>query len=188
MPMIDMERDALPVGSKLDIGAFGCCGEDILLLPPFALLLSLALGGAVHGALLGAGVASGWLPSPADLLLFRGPTFAGLFLVVCALEASAFTLLMKKKTNPGFAPVNGLATDGIYHVTRNPMYVGMVTLSLAVAVLANSFPLLCTSFALFMYLHLGVIRVEERMLVRMFGEEYVAFQRRTPRWLVPHVC
>jgi len=119
--MIDMERDALPVGSKLDIGAFGCCGEDILLLPPFALLLSLALGGAVHGALLGAGVASGWLPSPADLLLFRGPTFAGLFLVVCALEASAFTLLMKKKTNPGFAPVNGLATDGIYHVTRNPM-------------------------------------------------------------------
>jgi protein-S-isoprenylcysteine O-methyltransferase Ste14 len=168
----------VPRGSGLSIGP----GGDIVLLPPLAFALSLAAGGLASAALANAGVSVGWLPPAIEP--FRTPLFVACLPAVLSLEWAAFQGLKTQGTEPQFTPVNGLATSGIYAVTRNPMYVGLVLLALAIAELNDSAPLLASTALLAGYLHFGVILPEERLLTRIFGAEYVAFTKRTPRWLL----
>jgi protein-S-isoprenylcysteine O-methyltransferase Ste14 len=76
-----------------------------------------------------------------------------------------------------------LATRGVYRVTRNPMYVGMVFLLLAWAVFLSA-PLPFAGPVVFaLYITRFQILPEERILRAMFGEKYAAYAARVRRWL-----
>lgn len=77
-----------------------------------------------------------------------------------------------------------LVTSGIYRFTRNPMYVGLMLWLVAWAVYLNS--LLCLIWPLIFvaYVTRFQIRPEERFLRELFGEEYLAYLKSTPRWLL----
>ena len=75
-----------------------------------------------------------------------------------------------------------LATDGIYRLTRNPMYVGTLILLAGLALaLGWSWLLLLPVLAVLLYRL--AIRREEAFLERRFGAEYFAYRRRVRRWL-----
>ena len=77
-----------------------------------------------------------------------------------------------------------LVTGGIYRYTRNPMYVGMVGILIAVAVgLGDAVPLLVGPALYVMIITKLQILPEERMLRDIFGEEYVAYCKQTRRWI-----
>ncbi|HEU4629476.1 MAG TPA: isoprenylcysteine carboxylmethyltransferase family protein [Gemmatimonadaceae bacterium] len=80
-------------------------------------------------------------------------------------------------------PARRLVVRGPYRFTRNPMYVGLTALYVALALLARSWwPLLLLPAVLALLVAL-VIRREERYLASAFGAEYEAYRRRVRRWL-----
>ena len=76
-----------------------------------------------------------------------------------------------------------LVSSGVYRITRNPMYVGMVFILLAWAVV------LASLWALFGPILFAVcttrfqIKPEERVLAARFGDEFASYRARVRRWL-----
>jgi protein-S-isoprenylcysteine O-methyltransferase Ste14 len=76
-----------------------------------------------------------------------------------------------------------LVDTGPYRLTRNPMYLGMITLQLALAfVFSLEWSLIVAPF-LWAALNWGVVVHEETYLKRKFGAPYEGFLQRTRRWL-----
>jgi len=78
-------------------------------------------------------------------------------------------------------PSTTLVTDGPYRWTRNPMYLGMAVLHLAVALAAASWWPVLTTAGFVWVMSWGVIAREERYLAAKFGP--VASARTAPRWI-----
>jgi len=76
-----------------------------------------------------------------------------------------------------------LVVHGLYRFTRNPMYVGVLTTSLAWAVLFRSARLLVYAACVWAMFHLFVVLYEEPHLRRVFAPEYDEYRARVPRWL-----
>lgn len=76
-----------------------------------------------------------------------------------------------------------LVHESIYRYSRNPMYVGVITMVFGEALLFGSRNLLFYAFALCIWFHLVVILIEEPHLRRKRGEEYREYCRKTPRWI-----
>jgi protein-S-isoprenylcysteine O-methyltransferase Ste14 len=76
-----------------------------------------------------------------------------------------------------------LVSSGIYQYSRNPMYLGVLTVLFGEALLCGSLPLLGYSFGVWLFFHLIVLFVEEPFLRRTKGEGYLRYCRETPRWL-----
>ena len=77
----------------------------------------------------------------------------------------------------------GLATTGPYAFMRNPVYIGNMLIFAGLCVLCElpwAIPLFCV-WAFIVY-SLS-IRFEEHRLRKRFGEAYIAYCERTPRWL-----
>jgi protein-S-isoprenylcysteine O-methyltransferase Ste14 len=78
---------------------------------------------------------------------------------------------------------SSLVVSGVYRISRNPMYVGILLVLLAWAVwLANVMaPVIMPAFVL--YISRFQIRPEEAAMTTLFGEEYEAYRSRVRRWL-----
>jgi protein-S-isoprenylcysteine O-methyltransferase Ste14 len=76
-----------------------------------------------------------------------------------------------------------LVVRGLYRYTRNPMYLGVLTVIMGWAILYRSLPLV--GYALFMgaCFHAVVIGYEERHLTREFGKQYTDYCARVCRWV-----
>ncbi len=74
-----------------------------------------------------------------------------------------------------------LVTQGIYSVTRNPLYLGSLLIGLSAGVLLQSLSLLLGVLILGPLLYLPVIREEERILHANHGETFEEYRRRVPR-------
>ena len=78
---------------------------------------------------------------------------------------------------------SGIVTSGLYKISRNPMYVGLLTILIGYAVWLGS----VTPFLLLPVFHFLItemqIKPEERMLEQKFGEEYLDYKDRVRRWI-----
>lgn len=84
-------------------------------------------------------------------------------------------------------PPRQLVIAGLYKYTRNPMYVGVLTVIVAEAILSSSLALLAYAGLLFLCFHAFVVFYEEPALQRRFGEDYAAYCGRVPRWVGRHI-
>ena len=76
-----------------------------------------------------------------------------------------------------------LVSTGVYRITRNPMYVGMVFILLAWAVYLTSAWALFGPLVFAAYITHFQIKPEERVLAARFGVEFASYQARVRRWL-----
>lgn len=76
-----------------------------------------------------------------------------------------------------------LVSNGIYRITRNPMYLGMLSLLLAWAIWLNGQALLVGPLAFFLFIDIFQIRPEERAMLQKFGPDYNHYRTRVRRWL-----
>ncbi|MEA3339981.1 MAG: isoprenylcysteine carboxylmethyltransferase family protein [Chloroflexota bacterium] len=76
-----------------------------------------------------------------------------------------------------------LITTGVFQVSRNPMYLGFVSILIGIGVLMGSLTpyVIILAFAIFM--DRMYIRVEERMIAGKFGAEWEEYKRSTRKWL-----
>jgi protein-S-isoprenylcysteine O-methyltransferase Ste14 len=122
--------------------------------------------------------------------LIRGLSIARLTLCIALsllagiIIFSGLRQLVRHKEHPSpYKPTDAIVASGIYRFTRNPIYAGFLVIVLAVAVGANSAWLLLSFIALFVVLHLGVVKPEERYLSSKFGDTYDDYRRRVRRWI-----
>ena len=83
---------------------------------------------------------------------------------------------------PNDAPKR-LIVRGLYRYTRNPMYVGVLTVILGWAVLFQALPLVPYTFTVGAVFHLFIVVYEEPHLRNVFGAEYDDYCSRVGRWL-----
>ena len=78
---------------------------------------------------------------------------------------------------------DAILTEGPYAVSRNPMYVGWTLIQAGTSLITNAvwpLALLPSSMA---YTYFVDIREEEQFLKREFGDEYLEYMDRVPRYL-----
>jgi protein-S-isoprenylcysteine O-methyltransferase Ste14 len=86
-----------------------------------------------------------------------------------------------KPTKP--QATSSLVISGVYRVTRNPMYLGLLFVLVAWAVALSSPWALLGPVAFVLYIRRFQIVPEERALAALFGSEYSAYRSRVRRWL-----
>jgi protein-S-isoprenylcysteine O-methyltransferase Ste14 len=72
-----------------------------------------------------------------------------------------------------------LVTDGIYNLCRNPMYLGNILLLLGFGLFSNSLLYIAIFFPLMLFIYMAIIKAEEAFLMGKFGDEFVAFKKKT---------
>ena len=83
---------------------------------------------------------------------------------------------------PGQA-TRAMIEDGPFRFSRNPLYLGLLALYLALALLAPSVWALVLFPAAVILVLWGAVRPEERFLRERFGAVYEDYARRVRRWL-----
>ena len=114
------------------------------------------------------------------------PVWVGLGLVVIAvgIAAKAVSQFTQAGTSiPVDQPTDALVTNGLYGLSRNPIYIALVILYLGLSIaLTSGWALLVLPF-LIVILQRGVIEREEVFLAKEFGETYLSYKKKVPRWL-----
>lgn len=148
-----------------------------LKIPPVLLALLVAGGmwfGSKQFAVLN--VAIPWRTAPAIVIAVIGTGFA--IAGVLAFRRHGTTL---NPTTPEAAA--SVVSTGVFRVSRNPMYVGLLLLLSGWGIfLANLFALLLVPVFV-AWMNRFQIVPEERALSARFGDQYVAYQRSVRRWL-----
>lgn len=76
-----------------------------------------------------------------------------------------------------------LATDGIYAIVRNPLYLGSLLGLIGMNVIIYDPLMALVSVLLIVITYVPTIRGEEKRLEKLYGDEWQAFKRSTPRIL-----
>lgn len=80
-------------------------------------------------------------------------------------------------------PPKELVVAGVYRFSRNPMYVGQVSILLSYFLYFGHLALLVYALTWAVFVHAFVVWIEEPQLRRRFGVPYEAYTREVPRWL-----
>ncbi len=124
---------------------------------------------------------------PATRVFEFGDTIIGIGLIVFGLVISNYSsaLFSREKTEilPTSSTNSKLITYGPYKWSRNPMYVGMLSMLFGVAVWIGTLPLYVCTVAFFCIFNFVFMPFEEAKLHRIFGDEYAAYRGKVRRWL-----
>jgi protein-S-isoprenylcysteine O-methyltransferase Ste14 len=121
------------------------------------------------------------------LTLFRPPvSYLGIALMAIGsmLVLGAAGIFRRRHTtlNPVGEP-SQLATEGLYRLSRNPMYLGMANALFGLAIyLGNILPFLAPPLFVWFVTKRFILH-EEAVLEERFGAEYLAYKSRVRRWL-----
>ena len=102
-----------------------------------------------------------------------------------ALSVSSVVLFRREGTelNPTSTTNRKLVTSGPFGFTRNPMYLGLVIVTLGIAVWVAAWPMFLAPLATFATANWVHIPFEEAKMRRQFGAAYDDYVRRVRRWV-----
>lgn len=81
------------------------------------------------------------------------------------------------------ANASSLVSTGVFRVTRNPMYLGLLLVLMAWTVLLSSAWGLLGAAGFVLYMNHFQIKPEERALEKRFRDDYTTYAARVRRWL-----
>jgi protein-S-isoprenylcysteine O-methyltransferase Ste14 len=143
--------------------------------PPAWAFLYLIIAGAVS-----------WL-YPWRVLLDLRIVWLGVVLVAIgfAISVWAFLLFRSEGTeiNPTSEMNKSLVVRGPFRFTRNPMYLGLVLLTLGIAFWVGSLPMFAVPLLVFATANWVHIPFEEAKMRRQFGAAFDRYMRQVRRWI-----
>jgi protein-S-isoprenylcysteine O-methyltransferase Ste14 len=146
-----------------------------------------------------------YVPPPLWALLLLGATYflstlpgvreaplmptrpVGLIVVLAALALLAWAMLQFRLANTQLLPNSerndALVVNGVYAVTRNPMYLAMTLFALGGALWFGRPVMLLAPVLMFAVANWVFIPFEEAKMRRQFGDAFDAYCRRVRRWI-----
>ncbi len=112
----------------------------------------------------------------------------GFIFIGTGLLVDLWSLYLFVKSKTTFHPLkleetSTIVTTGMYRISRNPMYLGMLLLLIGLAILLGSLsPFLILPLFVLVINH-QQIRHEEAMLLDKFGQEYQEYKMKVRRWI-----
>ena len=150
----------------------------VLVRPPF-----LYLGALMIGA-----VADTVWPASLDVLITAPKLILGAGLILFVGGVFMFISAVQQFTRAGTSvqtsePVACLVIDGVYRLSRNPIYVGFSCVMAGLGLVWDNPWVLVLLAPVILTMHFGVILREETYLTNKFGDAYKEFMLTTRRWL-----
>jgi len=78
---------------------------------------------------------------------------------------------------------SSLVVDGIYRFTRSPMYLGIFSMLLGLAIIVGSLPFYFAAVAFLIVIDTVFCPYEDENLQRLFGDDFLRYKARVRRWL-----
>ncbi len=162
-------------GNELELGnKYPQMDHGRKILPPFYFLAAVATSAGLH------------FLAPIALILHAPLKYLGALLITIGLGVVVWAAAAFDSVGTPIKPFEEstqLVTGGMYRLTRNPMYLGMVIVLFGIAILFGTisafFPI-----PLFVWLiQTNFIGFEETALERTFGDEYRKYKKTVRRWL-----
>lgn len=124
----------------------------------------------------------GWPKAPGFPLPFLGISSVAISWIP---PVWAIVLFRREETEiEPTSPTNRmLVTGGPYQFTRNPMYLGLVILTLGIAIWVGAWPMFGAPVALFATANWVHIPFEEAKMRRQFGAVYDEYLTKVRRWI-----
>jgi protein-S-isoprenylcysteine O-methyltransferase Ste14 len=107
-------------------------------------------------------------------------------LVVAWVALAVSSIGMFRRSGTSIVPIRpatALVVSGPYRFTRNPMYLSLAALTIALALVMNTWWPVLLLVPVLITIQRFVIAREEQYLERRFGGDYVAYMRRVRRWV-----
>ena len=123
---------------------------------------------------------------PIRKIIFYPYTLIGLLLIILGtmLNISAWLLFVKHKTtqNP-FKNPNKFIINGIYKISRNPMYLGMLIILFGLAIFLGSLVSFIFPLLFFIIMEKFYMPLEEKNMEKLFGKKYLDYKEKVRRWI-----
>ncbi|MBN2438533.1 MAG: isoprenylcysteine carboxylmethyltransferase family protein [Deltaproteobacteria bacterium] len=107
------------------------------------------------------------------------PLLAGIVLNLLADQA----LKQHGTTVKPFEKSSAFVTDGVFRISRNPMYLGMTLVLLGIALLLGSLTPLAVVILVPILFDRVFISPEEKMLEQTFGDPFREYRKRVRKWI-----
>jgi protein-S-isoprenylcysteine O-methyltransferase Ste14 len=125
---------------------------------------------------------------PLDGALFQSQTIKilGIVFFVIALFfliRSLRQFIQSKNTLIPIKPASSLQTNGVYNISRNPMYVGLAIVYLGVTCFIGNWWNIILFPLLLLIVQEYIIKSEEKYLERKFSQQYKEYRKKVRRWL-----
>ena len=131
-----------------------------------------------------------WLNRHVPLLRILGPPWNRIGWVFIAtgflVDGASIVAFIRAKTTVNPLRVDRtshLVVSGLYRVTRNPMYLGLITVLGGWAMLLGSLGPWLMVIAFERLIVTVQIRAEESALAARFGDDYILYTRQVNRWI-----
>ena len=99
------------------------------------------------------------------------------------LENLLFTFVAPRGTPAPIDAPKKLVVRGLYRFTRNPMYLGVLTIVLAWSALGRAADVALYAACVASAFHAFIVFYEEPHLEQLFDADYAAYRARVGRWL-----
>ena len=147
----------------------------VIAFPPLIWLIGAITSAIIHFLVFGVPI----------VMNYRICLVCGIVLVILAptLALSALVTMNAAGTNVDPAkPALTIVRGGPFRFTRNPMYLALCLLQVALGFFLNDWITLLFVVPLALILHYGVVLREEKYLTAKFGEPYLELKREVRRW------
>jgi len=150
---------------------------DVAIKPPFLFFGALVLGY----------VLTRWFPIGPGIASGNGLGLAvGLVFIVIGFAIAIFPARRFRKAGTSVVPGETstvLVREGVYCLTRNPMYIGLILVYFGLCIVLTSVWMLLLLVPALVILHCGVVMREEDYLSWKFGDDYRRYMDQVPRWI-----
>ena len=76
-----------------------------------------------------------------------------------------------------------LITSGLFRISRNPVYLGMILILIGESILLGSLIPFLVSLLFIIAIEIWVIPIEEKNLEKKFDKKYLDYKRKVRKWL-----
>jgi protein-S-isoprenylcysteine O-methyltransferase Ste14 len=123
---------------------------------------------------------------PIRAILYAPYTYFGIIIIGFGIVIGFWSrsLFLKSKTtlSPYESPTS-LVTSGPFHISRNPMYLGMAAILLGIAIFLGTLVTFTFPALFIMIIETLLIPDEELKLEKIFGEQYREYKNKVRQWI-----
>ena len=112
--------------------------------------------------------------------------FLGIFFIIFGIILNYWADVQFKKNQTTIQPhemPNVLVTSGIFRISRNPIYLGMASILLGIAIFWGTLIVFIFPLTFIIYIERFIIPIEEKNLEQKFGKKYLRYKQKVRRWI-----